>query len=934
MGVCLDEDNTSIVSQFYPQGSCYKVFLRDRRDVSWKELLKVVKGAAAGILHLHAENYIHRDIASRNILISDSFEGIVTDFGMSRLQLRDGSQSITYLGPVKWMAPESIRDKIISKATDVYMFGSFMWELIVRDTPYADEDPFAAALKVINEGCTLEMPTTCHPGYLSLMEQCLRTAPEERPNFEEILTRLEDLYDEAELKPNLSFASPSEAGRIALGKPLPQGIYVDSRPIFDFASVQLDTRSKSPFSPGGSDKTLDGRDSDTSITTIHGAGSGGSSTGANSVNSGFGSPSNYGSPSSKYGSDASFLGTNTTVGYFETMPVATATLRPKTVSRPMDSGYMEAMPASVSINRNGYLFTTSALISSSISSPSQPKALSPQERGDITPSVSSSSISTSVGSGSGTPAAKSTGSIGSTSSRSNTSPGRPKSAAAPIFSCLITEMNQKGPFDASIQKNSPTNSQSTLGRPHSSTIPPLRDSSSSLSSESSAQSSNSLKLGSKGSISPPRNSSSQSLSGTSQPASSPSSNHSAASPAITITGSTPRKSTPNSGPSNGSQMTFSSSISPPNTTSSLLLSSSSPPGSTRFGNTTNSPMRSNIVLYSNRVVACQDLLGWKPQFYAEHTFKSSRMTSSAPARAISAAPTSPLGNSSAYPNNNRDMGNNNHNKSQLSQSMHYQPQHQPQRNVSLPTGLHAHPNYQHAPLSVSAPHGSHNISSSASQPHMGPQQSGQNQMAGGYPSSMPTSPGNHPGNPFSLSGHIYPQLDTVSPQHMNGGKGGNGGIYAAPVNGPSPPYFQPQPSNSSSVSANQPMYYHQPSHQPMHNNANHQPQVPAHQPQVSNHQQQHHVQQHHQQQHFNPYGQQQASAYPQQVGPVYYGAQPSYQPMNHPISQPHASSTSNQAYSKPLPKLPPAQVTSSTYTKPLPATPDHAQRVPYGPSGY
>lgn len=60
MGVCLDEDSVSIVSQFYPQGSCYKVFLKDRRDVTWLQLLKVAKGAAAGVMHLHAENYIHR----------------------------------------------------------------------------------------------------------------------------------------------------------------------------------------------------------------------------------------------------------------------------------------------------------------------------------------------------------------------------------------------------------------------------------------------------------------------------------------------------------------------------------------------------------------------------------------------------------------------------------------------------------------------------------------------------------------------------------------------------------------------------------------------------------------------------------------------------------------------------------------------------------
>jgi len=46
---------------------------------------KIIKGIIAGMIHLHKEGIIHRDLASRNILLNENYESKISDFGYSRI---------------------------------------------------------------------------------------------------------------------------------------------------------------------------------------------------------------------------------------------------------------------------------------------------------------------------------------------------------------------------------------------------------------------------------------------------------------------------------------------------------------------------------------------------------------------------------------------------------------------------------------------------------------------------------------------------------------------------------------------------------------------------------------------------------------------------------------------------------------------------------
>ena len=81
------------------------------RVFSDAECRHLALGVARGMAHLHAARIVHRDLASRNVLLRLApLTAKVSDFGMSRIVDDDGSgQTMTLTGPIKWQAPEQFR---------------------------------------------------------------------------------------------------------------------------------------------------------------------------------------------------------------------------------------------------------------------------------------------------------------------------------------------------------------------------------------------------------------------------------------------------------------------------------------------------------------------------------------------------------------------------------------------------------------------------------------------------------------------------------------------------------------------------------------------------------------------------------------------------------------------------------------------------------
>merc|ERR1712003_76591 len=82
-------------------------------------------------------------------------------------------------GPLKWMAPESIKDKVYSKKSDVYMFAITMFEIFYGMEPYIDMSAVNVAMGVVTKSVRPSIPDSTKyryiempDGYRELMERC------------------------------------------------------------------------------------------------------------------------------------------------------------------------------------------------------------------------------------------------------------------------------------------------------------------------------------------------------------------------------------------------------------------------------------------------------------------------------------------------------------------------------------------------------------------------------------------------------------------------------------------------------------------------------------------------------------------------------------------------------------------------------------------
>uniref|UniRef100_A0A3Q3H2H1 Vascular endothelial growth factor receptor 3 n=1 Tax=Labrus bergylta TaxID=56723 RepID=A0A3Q3H2H1_9LABR len=157
---------------------------------------------ARGMEFLASRKCIHRDLAARNILLSENNIVKICDFGLARDIYKDpdyvrkGNARL----PLKWMAPESIFDKVYTSQSDVWSFGVLLWEIFsLGASPYPgvqiDED-FCKRLK---DGVRMRAPETASPEIYGIMLACWHGEPKERPPFPSLVQILGDLLQDNSL---------------------------------------------------------------------------------------------------------------------------------------------------------------------------------------------------------------------------------------------------------------------------------------------------------------------------------------------------------------------------------------------------------------------------------------------------------------------------------------------------------------------------------------------------------------------------------------------------------------------------------------------------------------------------------------------------------------------------------------------------------------
>ncbi|KAG8141065.1 putative Cdc42-associated tyrosine kinase ACK-2 protein, partial [Naja naja] len=140
---------------------------------------------AGAMAYLESKLFVHRDLATRNILLVSEDHAKIGDFGLMRPL---SSKSDRYVMSAHRRIP-------FACASDVWMFGVTLWEMFSYcEEPWVGLTGRQIMIKIDREGGRLERTEDCPRGIYALALKCWAHNPEERPKFREIIHLLSEIY--------------------------------------------------------------------------------------------------------------------------------------------------------------------------------------------------------------------------------------------------------------------------------------------------------------------------------------------------------------------------------------------------------------------------------------------------------------------------------------------------------------------------------------------------------------------------------------------------------------------------------------------------------------------------------------------------------------------------------------------------------------------
>ncbi|XP_036401652.1 mitogen-activated protein kinase kinase kinase 20 isoform X2 [Megalops cyprinoides] len=200
-GVVLEAPNYGIVTEYASGGSLYEYLSSEEsEEMDMGQVMTWAMEIAKGMHYLHSEapvRVIHRDLKSRNVVMTADKVLKICDFGASRFHSHTTHMSL--VGTFPWMAPEVIQSLPVSETCDTYSYGVVLWEMLTREIPFKGLEGLQVAWLVVEKGERLTIPSSCPASFAELMRKCWLTEPKERPMFKQILMTLESMSNDSQL---------------------------------------------------------------------------------------------------------------------------------------------------------------------------------------------------------------------------------------------------------------------------------------------------------------------------------------------------------------------------------------------------------------------------------------------------------------------------------------------------------------------------------------------------------------------------------------------------------------------------------------------------------------------------------------------------------------------------------------------------------------
>ncbi|WP_436525012.1 Stk1 family PASTA domain-containing Ser/Thr kinase [Actinoplanes sp. HUAS TT8] len=142
-----------IVMEFV-NGRTLKEVLAQEQRLQPRRALEIIADIDAALEFSHRHGIIHRDIKPGNVMITQSGQVKVMDFGIARA-LASGATTMTQtsavIGTAQYLSPEQARGEAVDARSDVYAAGCVLFELVVGHPPFVGDSPVSVAYQHVRE---------------------------------------------------------------------------------------------------------------------------------------------------------------------------------------------------------------------------------------------------------------------------------------------------------------------------------------------------------------------------------------------------------------------------------------------------------------------------------------------------------------------------------------------------------------------------------------------------------------------------------------------------------------------------------------------------------------------------------------------------------------------------------------------------------------